>query len=194
MGIFSSIGGFLGDLGRTVDSGLAALVRSPIGEKAIGLGVEALAQKLGLRPRAAAATRQVLVSGGGGGPIRRPVITATMLRRPAVGAVGFQTAGLQVPVRGQNGFDVGGAFGLEGAIPGLQAGELFRETVGHRPIRFITSTNPRTGNVEFWEHAGRPVLFTRDLRTCRRVQKIARRARRTMPTASAHRRRTRKRK
>lgn len=74
-------------------------------------------------------------------------------------------------------------FGIDPACPS------FFRTGGMRatPTRFITATNPATGSLTFWEHAGQPILFARDMRVCKRVQKIARRA------GTVSRRRTRKR-
>ncbi len=42
-----------------------------------------------------------------------------------------------------------------------------------RPTRFITATNPATGALTFWEHAGQPIMFSRDLAVCKRVRRIA---------------------
>ena len=50
-----------------------------------------------------------------------------------------------------------------------------------RPIRLLTAVNPISGKMAFWEHAGTPVLFSRDLRVCKRVAKIAARASRGRP-------------
>jgi hypothetical protein len=79
-------------------------------------------------------------------------------------------------------------WGLDPA--GTLAGQLFKKVKeGRRAVPYITAKNPATGQVVFWEHAGRPVLFSRDLRVCRRVGKIAARAAR----GRARRRVTRKR-
>lgn len=60
---------------------------------------------------------------------------------------------------------------------GVLAGGLFKRVrEGRRAVRFITAKNPATGKVVFWEHAGQPVLFSRDLRVCKRVGRIAARA------------------
>ncbi len=56
-----------------------------------------------------------------------------------------------------------------------------------RPARFITATNPVTGALTWWEHAGQPILFSRDLRVVKRVRRIASKA------GVVTRRRTRKR-
>ncbi len=60
---------------------------------------------------------------------------------------------------------------------GVLAGQLFKPIrEGRRATRFITAKNPATGKVVFWEHCGQPVLFSRDLRVCKRVGRIAARA------------------
>lgn len=46
-----------------------------------------------------------------------------------------------------------------------------------RPQRLLVALNPMTGRPEFWEHKGRPVLYSSDLRAAKRVRKIARKAR-----------------
>lgn len=58
-------------------------------------------------------------------------------------------------------------------------GALFRTGAAAtaRPMRTIVAINPATGRPEFWEHKGRPVLYTSDLRAAKRVRKIASRAR-----------------
>ncbi|MEE8551613.1 MAG: hypothetical protein V3T08_10210 [Gemmatimonadota bacterium] len=45
-----------------------------------------------------------------------------------------------------------------------------------RPTRFITAVNPATGQLTWWEHAGRPVLMSRDLAVVKRVRRIAAKA------------------
>jgi len=65
-----------------------------------------------------------------------------------------------------------------GAAAG-QCAQLFRAggVATARPMRTIIAINPGTGKPEFWEHKGRPILYTSDLRAAKRVRKIARRAR-----------------
>ncbi len=74
-------------------------------------------------------------------------------------------------------------FGIDPACPS------FFPTTGMRspPARFITAVNPSTGALTWWEHAGQPVLFSRDLRVVKRVRRIASKA------GVVTRRRTRKR-
>lgn len=73
---------------------------------------------------------------------------------------------------------------------GVLAGGLFKpvkQTAS--PVRFITAKNPVTKSVTFWEHAGAPVLFSRDLRVCKRVGKIAARAARGRARRRSYRKR-----
>lgn len=49
-----------------------------------------------------------------------------------------------------------------------------------RPQKDITQQNPSTGKIEFWRHMGRPVLFTGDLATVRRVSRVASRLNRRL--------------
>lgn len=69
-------------------------------------------------------------------------------------------------------------------VPGL--GTLCRGTspfvptmAGMRPARVFALPNPATGAVTFFGHLGRPLLFSRDMSAARKVDKLARRARRT---------------
>ncbi len=74
----------------------------------------------------------------------------------------FQTAGIiQAPAREPSFLD-----------PGCPS--FFRPGgMTARPTRFITATNPATGALTFWEHAGQPIMFSRDLAVCKRVRRIA---------------------
>ena len=94
----------------------------------------------------------------------------------------FQTAGIiQAPQ--PVGPSLTNPFGIDPSCP-----SFFRTGgVTARPTRFITATNPATGALTFWEHAGAPILFTRDLAVVKRVRRIASKA------GMVSRRRTRKR-
>ena len=60
-------------------------------------------------------------------------------------------------------------------------GGLFQPTqLSARPLPLIMASNPVTGRITFWKHVGRPILFSGDLATCKRVNRIARRARRKL--------------
>lgn len=55
---------------------------------------------------------------------------------------------------------------------------LYRQTANGSvvPKRDILAVNPRTGSLQAWQYAGKPILFSRDVNTCRRVRKVARAA------------------
>lgn len=60
-----------------------------------------------------------------------------------------------------------------GACPGFFAPGAMTS----RPVSEISVMNPATGRTHVWKHMGRPILFSGDVATCKRVGKIARRAR-----------------
>jgi len=56
---------------------------------------------------------------------------------------------------------------------------LFRQTpMTLRAVSSFHITNPSTGKEVFYRNVGRPILFSGDLRVCKTVEKIARRAKR----------------
>lgn len=58
-------------------------------------------------------------------------------------------------------------------------GTIFRQTpAGLRARSLVEVVNPYTGKKSWYRNVGRPILFSGDLRACRRVRKIAGRARR----------------
>ena len=92
----------------------------------------------------------------GGGPVGGQIIPASFLPVPQPGT---------------------GFLGTDPDVPSFF--QPTKTTV--RPIRLLTAVNPISGKMAFWEHAGTPVLFSRDLRVCKRVAKIAARASRGRP-------------
>jgi hypothetical protein len=65
----------------------------------------------------------------------------------------------------------------ESAVGHATHSPLFTPTrTSARPSSLVIVTNPVTGKPTFFKHAGRPILFSGDLRAAKRVQKIARRA------------------
>ncbi len=83
--------------------------------------------------------------------------------------------------------------GLIGSVPGIaaelfgggggggavMAGGLFRpRAAGVTPSRVVVVPHPVTGEPVFFGHLGRPLLFSRDLSAVRKVNRLARRARR----------------
>jgi hypothetical protein len=72
-----------------------------------------------------------------------------------------------------------GEFFGGGEDPMATAGALFRPTATTiRPARVVVVPHPQTGAPTFFGHLGRPLLFSRDLSAARRVDRLARRARR----------------
>jgi len=155
VGIFGDIGGFLG-----------TLANSPFGA-AVGAGI---AQRIG----------------GNGGPPGSAVIPVALPGQaqfgsgvafsgfPQIGPGSAATGPFLPPVFTQAALEVPQPvpFGFDPQVP-----SFFKPASGRAsPIRFLTAKNPVTGQTSFWEHAGRPILFSRDLRVCKRVGKIARRA------------------
>lgn len=102
---------------------------------------------------------------------------------PAAG--GFQLAGFDIP-----GVDLVNPFAPQGTGPSIQAiqqggGAMsslpFRPTMaGARASTFVVP-NPVTGAPTWFKPAGRPILWSGDLSACKRVTKVARRARRARP-------------
>jgi len=87
---------------------------------------------------------------------------------PTSRGVGFDIPGidLQLPFRVQEG--------------GIGCPSLFSAPgASARPVSMFMVPNPVTGKPTFFKHAGRPILFSGDLRACKTVNRIAARARRT---------------
>jgi len=65
--------------------------------------------------------------------------------------------------------------GLEGDLE--RETTLWRRTAsGFSPVRTVFARHPTNGSIKAWEYRGQPVLYSGDLATCKRVNKIARRA------------------
>ncbi len=99
------------------------------------------------------------------------------------GGAQFQQAGLGSSllggVLGGLGTEALGLFGGGGgglpALPGVAPGGIFRVTQpGLRARSLFHITNPSTGREVWYRNVGQPILFSGDLRTCKRVRKIAR--------------------
>jgi len=78
---------------------------------------------------------------------------------------------------------VGGAIGgslLEGVFGGGGGGStpMFRPTMAGARAQTFRAQNPVTGQDVFFRPAGKPILWSADLSACKRVNKVARRARR----------------
>ncbi len=94
--------------------------------------------------------------------------------------------GAFVPVQQQPGLIPGIIGSLFGPSGGAEVqlpfgGALFRTTagVGVRAKRTIMVPHPISGEPVFFGHLGRPLLFSRDLQAARKVDRLARRARRS---------------
>lgn len=135
---------------------------------------------------------------GGGGSIvpARAFPTVGDFAFPAVAGGGQMAIGGLLPALGRIGGSLvraapaigGGALlgeviersltpGGGGAMP-ANIGAPFRPTMAGARAQLFVVANPVTGTPTWFKPAGRPILFSGDLTACKRVQKIARRARR----------------
>lgn len=116
-------------------------------------------------------------------------IQATEVSMAGIQAAALPGGALIAPLlRGIGGAALGGAavggaisaFGGGGGVDLPFGGALFRVTpFGVRARSLVRVENPFTGNDVYFRNVGRPILFAGDFATCRRVQKVARRARRS---------------
>ncbi|HEX4859723.1 MAG TPA: hypothetical protein VFV07_00710 [Rhizomicrobium sp.] len=118
--------------------------------------------------------RRAMPTGASGVPLGSDLMTTGLPSAllPLLGGIG---GGLALSQPGQ----------LEegGLLEGLES-EIERETtlwrrssgIGGRvsPVRTVLARHPQTGSIAAWEYKGQPVLYSGDLRTCRRVRKVAR--------------------
>lgn len=89
---------------------------------------------------------------------------------------GFVPAEFDLPL-----VDLRSPFVAQGA-GGNTCAAMFRPTASSvRPNSLVMVPNPVTGAPTFFKHAGKPVLFSGDLRAAKMVNKLARRARRASP-------------
>ncbi len=117
------------------------------------------------------------VGAGGGEMAILGAAAGPAVRQLLGGAAGGAAAGLLGEIFGGEG---GGA----AAMPALpMGGVLFRQTPTRvTPQRTIMVPNPMNpSKLEVWKHMGSPVLFSGDFACARRVDKVARRARRRRP-------------
>jgi hypothetical protein len=125
---------------------------------------------------------QLPIPGGLTFPTTQPMEDIEMTQ-----AVALPGGALIAPLlRGLGGAALGGA-AVGGAISAFQpgavelpfGGRVFRQTPsGIRARSLVEVMNPLTGRKTWYRNVGRPILFSGDLRSCKRVQKIASRARR----------------
>lgn len=72
----------------------------------------------------------------------------------------------------------------------INAPQVFSPTsAGYRAKQFFAVPHPSTGNLTWYRSAGKPILWSGDLRACKRVNKVASRARRATPRRTAAKRR-----
>jgi len=134
------------------------------------------------------AIRTPPISGGGfpGFPDTPGLVDFTSpLGDAALCALGFESfcpPGTPAPF--DPGIPTGGAQVPNGTAPVSMAGcgNLFRAPTSLRvsPVPEISQIGP-DGRCHTWKYAGRPILFSRDIAVARRVDKIARKARRARP-------------
>ena len=164
-----------------------------------------LARRLGVESGGTGESgRDVIFDSTGGDPLPLPISfrilppTSGAAARGATMAAGPATAlpgGAPIQLAGFGDFGsslIGGLaqqflpslFGGGGPATGVQtamAGEvqLFRPTLTSiRPNPLVMVRHPQTGAPVFFKHAGRPILFSGDLRAAKLVRRLARRARR----------------
>lgn len=192
MGFFDSLKGF----GRATAGAFGSLVSGAFQVAAPLLaqaGAQALGRSLGIRP--SGRTPFVITPAAPFAP--RPVLPGRQVVRqlPALpgplGVTPAVTGRRQVGAApGFGGVTLAGGtsgFGLLSELAeragGLFGGQTTFFTAGQvtaRAVRDITQVNPVTGKIEFWRHMGRPVLFTGDLATVRRVSRVASRLNRRL--------------
>lgn len=67
---------------------------------------------------------------------------------------------------------------LPAPVSGVSPGLFRPRAAGVTPARVVCVPHPLTGEAVFFGHLGRPLLFSRDLAAVRKVNRLARRARR----------------
>lgn len=79
---------------------------------------------------------------------------------------------------GQEVIDVG-----NGGVGALGPRGLFRFNGGAnwRPVQLVEGRHPRTGKTMYWQYAGRPLIFSKDLARCKTTEKVGRRFARRRP-------------
>lgn len=90
---------------------------------------------------------------------------------PVQRAVGFQQAAGTVSPFNQQA-------ALQGPVFAGQGTPLFKQTMQGARAQFFRTPNPATGQDTWFRPAGRPILWSGDLTACKRVNKVARRAKR----------------
>lgn len=79
-----------------------------------------------------------------------------------------------------------------GGMPVVSAPGLFRTAAtGARAVSRFVTQNPQSGNLTWYRTMGRPVLWSSDVQTCRRVKRVAGKAYRAAGGGSASRKKRR---
>ncbi len=183
MGLFSSLSGVVSGVGSVLGG-----VAGAVGQAAAGLVTPLLNVGVG-------ALNQVVsgaIGGSSGGPGQVALVSTTtgLVNAspasfslgggpPALGAGSFQVGpfggGAPIPQIG-DGVANGGMMSLgQNFIPTRSA--LTGQVTGARAQTHVVQ-NPVSGAITWFKPAGRPILWSGDLQSCKRVNKIARRARR----------------
>lgn len=202
MGFLDSLGSIITKVGR----GIGQVLESPVGGALGQLGVEVLRERIFRDSIQSGKPPRVL---SGGVPLPSGSILGSVGTPPFVGSPApalFSPPALTPPAMPVNGGATMANFpvlpGGSPAIPqgflslggGLQVGggdapALFRAgapgTV--RAVRSFMVMNPMTGNPVWFKNVGRPILFSGELAACKRVEKVARRARRASPRRTTRR-------
>jgi len=92
---------------------------------------------------------------------------------PTTRSTGFQTAAFDIP-----GFDIRSPLAAQGmgGVGGLGSMTMFRPTMAGASAQTFMTANPVTGRTTWFRPAGRPILWSGDIACAKRVQKVARRA------------------
>lgn len=93
----------------------------------------------------------------------------------------FQGGGVMPAAFDIPGFDLRSPFVGQGAGANTCAPMFVPTQARIRPASLVMVPNPMTGAPTFFKHAGKPLLFSGDLRAAKMVHKLARRARRASP-------------
>ena len=100
---------------------------------------------------------------------------------PAFVDARFQGGGVMPAAFDIPGFDLRSPIVAQGA-GGNTCASMFRPNqLSITPNSLVMVPNPQTGAPVFFKHAGKPILFSGDLRAAKMVHKLARRARRASP-------------
>jgi len=204
-GIGGAIGGFFGDVGESI-LGDVLSQGSPFPGGGIGgdiarrqalipgaapgtfLGGAQLGRPLAFQLTQAQPTEIIRPASVGESP--GPAGTTEVPQMAGINAAALPGGALIAPLLRQLGTGalVGAGFGGAQALLGGGGGDvelpfggsIFRTTMsGVRARSLVEVVNPATGRKTWFRNVGRPILFSGDLRACKRVNKVAARARRS---------------